>query len=184
MRILEIGCGESKYKSENPEDIVIGLDLANVPGVDVVHNLDIFPYPFEDNEFDMIVSTGVLEHLTDLAKVMEELCRISKDKGIIKASVPYFSYLGAYQDPTHKRFFTVRTFEYFTENSIYPYYSKARVKILERKLRFFSYKKGFGFLDKIINSNQRVYERIFANIFPCELLEVVLEVVKNNEVEL
>ena len=47
-KILDLGCGRNKVPG------AIGLDLFPVPGVDVVHDLEAFPYPFENNSFDEI----------------------------------------------------------------------------------------------------------------------------------
>jgi hypothetical protein len=42
-------------------------------GIDVVHDLNTFPYPFRDNEFDEILAYSILEHVDDLVKTMDEL---------------------------------------------------------------------------------------------------------------
>ena len=44
---------------------------------------------------------------------MEEIFRVCKDGAIVKIKVPYFKSIGAFKDPTHKRFFTEETFTYF-----------------------------------------------------------------------
>ena len=33
----------------------VNLDSVKIPGVDVVHDLNKYPYPFEDNQFNEIV---------------------------------------------------------------------------------------------------------------------------------
>lgn len=58
--------------------------------IDVVHNLEKFPYPFEDNTFDEILANCILEHLNvDRIKFYEELHRICKNEAIIKLKVPF-----------------------------------------------------------------------------------------------
>jgi len=179
MRILDIGCGKNKYKSENKKDKIIGLDIVKLPGVDVVHDLEKFPWPFKDNEFDIIIANHILEHLSNTVRVMEEIWRISKPDAIIKINVPYFTSPGAFQDPTHKRFFTLRTFDYFTNESGLNYYSKARFKILKKKLIFDSVRPKISKLfDWFINSNQKVYERFLSRIIPAQNLYVELKTIK------
>ena len=78
MKRLNIGCGK---KNKNG---YINLDLLKLPNVDVVHDLNQFPWPFKKNEFDEILCDNVLEHLNDTIKPIEELWRITKNKGIIK----------------------------------------------------------------------------------------------------
>ena len=60
-------------------------------GIDVVHDLEKFPYPFEDNEFDEVIARYILDHLdrNKLREVFNELHRICKDRGIIKITVSY-----------------------------------------------------------------------------------------------
>ncbi len=125
---LNLGCGRDVKKDS------INLDSVKLKGVDKVHNLNKFPYPFKNNYFDEVIAYHILEHLEDLIRVMEELHRICKKDAIIHIKVPYFRYHGAYQDPTHRRFFTLDTFDYFTEKSGYNYYSKAKFEIIKREL--------------------------------------------------
>lgn len=65
------------------------LDFDKLKNPDVVHNLNDFPYPFKDNEFDKILAFRILEHLSNPLKVMGEFYRISKHKGRIYISCLY-----------------------------------------------------------------------------------------------
>lgn len=71
MKILDIGCGNNKMKG------AIGIDRVALPEVDIVHDLNSFPYPFEDNTFDEIYAAHIVEHLDSIIRVMEELHRIA-----------------------------------------------------------------------------------------------------------
>ena len=181
MKILDVGCGNKKCVSENKSDVIIGIDISSLPGVDKVHNLERFPWPFKDNEFDLIICNQILEHLPDLIKTMEEIWRISKKDAIIKINVPFFAYHRAFQDPTHKRFFTIDTFEYFTKESPLNYYSNSRFSIIHKKIGFFapSIPK---FISKPIeffmNLNQRFYERFFSYFITANNLYFKLKVEK------
>ena len=104
MKKLNIGCGRNVKKG------YINLDVVRLPGVDVVHDLEKFPYPFDDNTFDLIEASQVLEHVDNLRGVMKELARILKPGGKLKIDVPHFSSNTAYMDPTHKRFFCILHF--------------------------------------------------------------------------
>ncbi|MEM4325882.1 MAG: class I SAM-dependent methyltransferase [Candidatus Pacearchaeota archaeon] len=177
MKILDIGCGNNKYKSNNQKDKIIGLDIVKLAGVDVVHDLEKFPWPFKDDEFDLIIANHILEHLSDLIKTMEEIHRVGKPNSLLKVKVPYFAYPGAFQDPTHKRFFTLRTFEYFTDSSGLRYYSKARFEIIESKLNF-SVTKPVKIIDILINKFPRFYERFLSRIIPAEELCITLKILK------
>jgi SAM-dependent methyltransferase len=76
-----------------------------------VHDLDKFPYPFENDYFDLIEADHILEHLTDPFKVMEELNRILKKDGVLIIRVPHFS--RSMTHPQHKRGFDVTFPKYF-----------------------------------------------------------------------
>jgi SAM-dependent methyltransferase len=113
----------------------LNLDVAPLPGVDVVHDLERLPWPFDDNSFEEIVLINVLEHLSDTISVMEELHRISRPGGLIRIRVPYWNSPDAISDPTHKRFFNEHTFDFFDPRTRSgrerPYYSTARFHIDE-----------------------------------------------------
>ncbi len=104
---LNLGCGDVYM------DGWINLDMgdADIYGkkikVDVVHNLDKFPYPFPDDYFEEIWMNQVLEHLEEPIKVMNELIRICKNNAKITIQTPHFSHFKAFLDPTHKHFFSI-----------------------------------------------------------------------------
>lgn len=54
---LDIGC--SGYKTKG----FIGLDMREAPGVDIVHNLEKFPYPLPDESCSRIIASHLLEHI-------------------------------------------------------------------------------------------------------------------------
>ena len=176
MKILDLGCGNNRYKSSN-DDLVIGIDNVKVNGVDVVWNLNKFPYPFKNNEFDMIYTSYTLEHLDNLDLVFKELIRITKNSGRIKIRVPHFSCGVSYRDPTHKRVFSYFTFNYFTDEC---FYTKSRFRIRNRKLNFTRQAFTFlnNFINPIINFSPLIYERFFCWILPCAEVIAELEVKK------
>ncbi len=181
--ILDVGCGNKKRPG------AIGIDSNRNTQADVIHDLNVFPYPFEDNTFDEIYVTHCIEHLDDVLRVMEELHRIGKPGARVTVDAPYFSGQDAFSDPTHKHFFTSRSFDYFTgdfpEFSFYS--SKARFKKLGYHIDFWKIHKlggarlqnylGLGFL---ANRLTGVYEKFFAFIFPAQSIRYELEVVKGN----
>jgi len=113
MRKLNLGSGPIVKKG------YVNIDIVKCEGVDIVHDLNMFPYPFRDNEFDEIYTSHVLEHLDDLPKVMTELKRICKKGARIVIRVPHFSCGVSYRDPTHRRLFSYFTFDYFTDICFY-----------------------------------------------------------------
>ena len=126
---LYFGCGRHKVEG------FIGVDKIQTGQVDVVHDMNVYPYPFPDNTIDEVLLLNILEHFPDIIRVIEEVWRICRHGAHVRVLVPYYNSPGACQDPTHKSFFTEKTFDYFAESgttplSIYNYYSSARFKIL------------------------------------------------------
>lgn len=188
-KILDLGCGDRK--KHIPNAIVIGIDKFKLPGVDIVHDLNKFPYPFSDNEFDEIICDDVLEHLEDLIKVMEELWRITKPRGVIKISVPHFSSDNYFTDITHKHPFSSRSFDFFDprySERMHPFYTHAKFRVIKKIIGFSeilpSGRKHPPNLYKLLgiqwlaNKFPRIYEKFFAFILPATELYFELEVIK------
>lgn len=94
----------------------INLDSAKLPGVDVVHNIEKLPLPFKDGELDEILCQDILEHI-EYIPVLKDLHRILKPGGKLKIRVPHFTSKNNFIDPTHKKGFSIYTFEMFCKNS-------------------------------------------------------------------
>ncbi len=110
---LNLGCGRDVRHGW------VNVDKVKLDGVDVVHDLDMFPYPFDDNSVDYILMKHTLEHLDDVVRVMEECHRILKPNGRLEIIVPYYKYKSAFTDPTHRHFFTEQSMDYFLVDSDY-----------------------------------------------------------------
>ena len=83
MKILDVGCGTNKYPG------AIGIDVDPNSAADIVHDLNSFPYPFYDNQFDKIICHNVLEHINDVPRTMEEIWRIGKNEAIVEIIAPF-----------------------------------------------------------------------------------------------
>ena len=51
----------------------VNHDIADIDGIDVVHNLNDLPWPWGEDRFDEIIALDVLEHLDEFFPVMEEM---------------------------------------------------------------------------------------------------------------
>lgn len=98
------------------------MDIAPLPGVDIVADLNQHPYPFENEAYDTIFCEDVLEHLSDFEGCMRELHRVLKKGGKLFISVPHFSSADNFIDPSHKKMFSASTFGYFVKNHPRNYY--------------------------------------------------------------
>lgn len=71
---LDVGCSDHKQEGW------VGMDKRKVNGVDIVHDLERFPYPLPDNCCTQILCSHVMEHLNPqcAVTVMDEFWRIMK----------------------------------------------------------------------------------------------------------
>ena len=125
--ILNLGCGRLPLEGTVNHDKKKYFDH-----VDIAHDLDEYPWPWEDEEFDEIYAAAVLEHLKDLVKSLEECHRILKLGCQIHIQVPHWQSQVAHDDPTHRWFLTPRSMDYFIEGTAYGdnygFYSTMRWK--------------------------------------------------------
>ncbi len=175
-KVLDLGCGKKKRAG------AIGVDYSDRHNADIIHNLNIFPYPLKDDEFDDIYLDNVIEHLDDPMRVMEEVHRVCKPGGQVKVIVPYFRSLWAFIDPTHKHFFTVNSFAYYDPNHVICQrydYSKTRFKV-ERIV--FNETLDSGRIKKIViklaNRWPERYEFYLSHLFPLDDITYYLRAIK------
>lgn len=172
MSKLNLGCGKVIL------DDYVNLDIVNLPGVDIVHDLNIYPLPFDDDTFDEIYCDNVLEHLDTKNKVLEELWRIGKKDSKIIIKVPIFPSHLAFTDPTHKQFFTYYTFDYFEGKHSLSYYTLARFDIVKKKIIFWRFKKWMNYIVNLSTFFQRFYYNNFAGLIKPDMLYIELKVIK------
>ncbi len=120
---LNIGCGL------NPISGYVNADRVPLPGVDLVCEFARRPFPFRDDSFDEVYMSHVLEHLPDTVSTMEEIHRIARPSATVIVKVPHYKHSNAFKDPTHVRFFTEESFDYFGKDPK-SYYTKARFDVM------------------------------------------------------
>jgi SAM-dependent methyltransferase len=128
--IFDLGCGARKVPG------AFGIDLAPLPGVDLVHDLEVLPYPAPESSADAIYLNHVLEHLENPLSILEEVWRIARPHGQVFIRTPHYSGTFAWIDPTHRRTFSAKSFHYFGMNN-YSYYTSARFHVVHVRLKYF-----------------------------------------------
>lgn len=111
---LVLGCGGK------PKENAVNLDLTKHHDyVDVAHDLNNFPYPFEDNQFNLIECEDVLEHLKcNVIDYMNECHRILRSEGYMLIVTVESGSWQERTDPTHERGFTLNSFDYFSDQTV------------------------------------------------------------------
>lgn len=171
-RVLNLGAGRDRSM---PDAVTVDRVAATNP--DVVHDLDVYPWPFETDSFDQIICRDVIEHLADVVRAMEEMHRITRPGGRIHIVTPHYSCANSYTDPTHRRHLGYYSFDYFTGENQWGFYSGARFRLAGRTLRFYGrYKNAVP--QWIANRFPRFYEEHLAWIMPAWYLVFDLDVVK------
>ena len=149
LKVLDVGCGRNKTPG------AVGLDNNPRSAADVIHDLDRFPYPLPDDEFDLIVGNQIIEHVADVLGVMAELYRVAKPGALIRLDTPHYSDVASYTDPTHRRHLTTESFSYFTgARSDYDFYSHVRLRQRVVRVRMLKLWRLAGF-ELLVNSCNR-----------------------------
>lgn len=170
------------------EEGYINVDKIYSPGIDVVQDLESYPFPFDDNSVDEILCRHLICHLNDLTKFLDELHRILKPKGKVKIYAPHFSSDNFKTDPTHKTSIGYRSLNYYSDLTDWNLkYSKKSFKIVRKHMTFFQYdsrRNPLNFFywtgfELLINKLPRVYEKFFSGVLSCNEIFFFLE--KNDE---
>lgn len=91
----------------------VNVDSIAQPGIDLVHDLDQFPWPFPDKSAEYIRAFDVYEHVDHPLEFMGECWRILKPGGTLYIHTAYWKNPCSFRDPTHKRFLTEESFDYW-----------------------------------------------------------------------
>jgi len=172
---LHLGCGHDFKKG------YINCDVSSQVNPDKIIDLE-KKLPFKNNSVDEIIANHVFEHVINFVPMMHELYRICRKGAILKIKVPFYAAWGQYNDPTHVRFFSPFTFNYFKNGGFSHEVncSKDMYSIKKVKINYGLGKSSkFNFLmNPIINLNHALYCRLFAFILPASEIQFELVVLK------
>ncbi len=163
MKRLDLGCGPNG-KMEGS----VGLDMRPAPYVDVVHDLNDYPYPFPDNEFDYVEMSHIIEHVNRPLHMMAEVHRITKPGGTVRIITPHYSSQLSYGDLEH--------FHHLGYITFLTLQNTGRFRIRSHKLWFTDLMRLCG-LAWLANRMPRRWEKYHCFMFPALFVEVFLEVV-------
>ena len=168
--VLDVGCGSGKMPG------AVGLDISADTQADIVHDLNVFPYPIEDSSFDHVLLQDVIEHVAEPVRVLEELHRVLRPGGRLKLRTPHFSSVLAYSDPTHQHYFSALAIRSFAEPR-FAHYTDARYEIVHVTIDLWLPFRLTG-IAALANRFQEVYEKYFAFWFPAMNLRAELIALK------
>ena len=171
-KILDLGCGLNKTPG------AVCLDKVRDVNPDIVHDLESFPYPFDENVFDEIKLNSVIEHISDVLALMEECHRIAKPGAELEIVTPHYSSSNSWTDPTHKQHLGYFSFDFFTgAEGMIGFYSSKRFEIIHRKLFLHTRHKVFG-IEWLANRFPRTWEKFYCYRYPARHMIIKMRVIK------
>jgi SAM-dependent methyltransferase len=138
------------------------LDIDPNCGADVIWDLGVFPYPFEDNTFDEIHAYEILEHLGSLGdykfffKQFEEMWRILKPEGLLFGLVPGPKSPWIWGDPGHTRVITPEQLQ-FLDQSFYEVDSEGNFMKVQSNYYQTIYKGNLQTVTKVFENDYKSF---------------------------
>jgi SAM-dependent methyltransferase len=168
--VLDVGCGSAKTPG------AVGLDASPDTAADIVHDLDVYPYPIADVSFDQILLQDVLEHVAEPIRLFEELHRVARPRARIQLRTPHYSSVLAYGDPTHRHCFSTIAIRSLAEPR-FAHYTPVRFRVVHVTLDMWLPFRVLG-IGALANRFQDAYEKYFAFILTSMNIRAEFEVLK------
>ena len=110
--VLNVGCGQAIDKTPG----VVNLDGHPYPGLDIVHDLTVAPWPVNAGHFDQVRAIQVYEHLDGPGCItfMAEAWNALRPGGLLIITTPHWQSENSYTDPTHIQHCTPSSWGYWT----------------------------------------------------------------------
>lgn len=117
---LDIGCSDHKSPG------AVGMDIRPLPGVDIVHDMTVIPWPLPDACCLRILASHILEHIPPdrIFPILDECWRIMQPNGQLLIAMPYANSPRAMQDPSHYRCWNEACCQYYDPQ--YPLFNVYR----------------------------------------------------------
>ncbi len=174
---LNLGSGNIRFQD------FTNVDRVKLPNVDIVHDLDVMPYPFPDGSVDEIRMSHCLEHLENPIKAIGEIYRMLKPRGVLTLRLPYPGHPVAH-NMWHKQGFQAKDF-YALDKDHNAHYFLDKIIDVDFRVKKIKYIPNippalfpFWFLERFLlllaNENPRVYEAYWSQLFPASEYEIIL----------
>ena len=168
-RILDVGCGEKKAPGR------LGIDCRALPGVDIVHDLNVAPWPLDSDSFSVVICSHIIEHVADVGRFLAEVHRVCLDGAEVRIDTPHFSSLDSWTDPSHRQHLALRSFDFFATGG---YLQQGAVFRVEKATLTFRKALSSRLGALLFRLAPRHYEQNVAFLLPARDIRVVLAVVK------
>ncbi len=129
---VNLGCGNMRLTD------CINVDFRDTESADTVHDLTVFPWPFEDEQFGNAIASDIIEHILYVVPFLDECWRIIKPGGQLFIRTTNFQTEQSYRDPTHLHYFTLKSFDFFDPDTStgekYPQYSDRKWQVKRKAI--------------------------------------------------
>ncbi len=179
IRRLNLGAGLDIRKGYEHHD------YKKFEGIDYVFDLEKYPYPIKLNTYDVILANHIVEHISNIFDLFNELHRITKPNGLIKIEVPHYSVNFAFTQIDHKHYFGLDSLSILEpsdfQNKTKPF------KIISQRILFRGEKSSkimqiiampINFLVNLNHFTQLITDRFISKIIPFYFMEYTLRVLK------
>lgn len=131
---LYLGAGQKRLPG------YVHADVAQTEGIDIIHDLNVRPWPWETDSVSVIVAEDVVEHLEiDLVMFCNEAWRIMAPASELFIRTPHHQGDSSWIDPTHRWHLNEQSFQYLDSatywGQTYPHYTDRKWKILALGVR-------------------------------------------------
>jgi len=172
--VLNLGAGNKLLPG------AINVDVMPGKGINKVVDLNVFPWPWEDNSVNYIHASHIMEHFPNQEWFLAECIRILKPGGRLRIVSPHASCIPSVGCLGHYRTYSYSTFHDYLSKPWYMF-KEPKFKTIKNKLNWWYELSGNNIpswanvflvgldciISPIINISPRVYENFFAGILPC-----------------
>lgn len=176
MLILNLGAGKKLLPN------CVNIDVTPYPGMDMVVNLSVYPWPWASNAVSGIHVSHLLEHFADQERFLRECHRILKPGGFLRIVGPHASCISSVGCLGHYRTYAYNTFHQYLSEPFYMF-KKPLFETIEQRLNWW-YEvvdaegnlpgwtrpiiKGIDvIMNRLIALSPRLFENVFCSFIQC-----------------
>lgn len=132
---LNLGCGIKKL------DDHINIDMLASVDPDIIHNLEDYPWPLPENQFEEVRASHIVEHIGTMGdadswfNLWREIWRVCKPGAIVYCLAPYYTDHNSAGDPGHRRLISESSF-YFLSKEVYKSNAMAKSPMTQYNIDF------------------------------------------------
>lgn len=125
---LNLGCGNKR------KDGFVGIDRFPCAAVDLVADIT-SPLPFEGSSVDAVWADNLIEHVSDIPALMQEIHRVCRHGAEVTIITPHYTSIASWNDPTHVHHLSYFSMDHFSREAV-VHYTGGGFEVAARRLSF------------------------------------------------